>query len=115
VRGPAGTSFNQLYRDGIHTVPLYRKANVKGPSKKRRTEIQPLDVAMVELLAEHARGSRDALAIRIAAYAGLRAGEVGGLRVQDVDFHRLTFSIRQASWGVNGQRGVGPVKTHRSA
>jgi len=107
-------AFNQLYREGIHPVPLHRKANLKSPSKKRRKEIQPLDMPMVELLAEHAARAGDALAIRIAAYAGLRAGEVGGLRVQDVDFRRRTFSIRQATWRVNGQRGVGPVKTPQS-
>jgi integrase len=50
--------------------------------------------------------------IYTAAYTGLRAGELGGLRREDVDFLHGTLTVRQALKDVNGRLEFGPTKTH---
>jgi integrase len=104
-------AFNAAVRDGIFAVSPFRRAGIKSPSKSRQKEIHPLGPGEIEALADAARGRKERLAILLMGYAGLRAGEVGGLRVQDVDFLKRSISVRQAAWRVNGERGVGPVKT----
>ena len=47
----------------------------------------------------------------LAGYAGLRAGEVGGLRIQDVDAENNQLMIVQATARHGGQRVLGDVKT----
>ena len=47
-----------------------------------------------------------------AAYTGLRAGELGGLRREDVDLLHGTLTVRQALKDVNGRLEFGPTKTH---
>jgi integrase len=59
-----------------------------------------------------AAGPSFAAAIVLGAYVGLRAGEVQGLRVSDIDFLRRTVNIRQQ---LDGRTGLaGPVKTPAS-
>lgn len=66
----------------------------------------------VSALYEHATGWV-LLAVRLGAEAGLRAGEVCGLRVQDVDFMRRVIHVRvQAVPGKVG--GVVPLKSRAS-
>jgi integrase len=91
--------FNRAVVAGdIDTSPLKRAPEVRRPSKARQTEVEPLTVAQVEALAEASarprRGQvgpvadmqrrRDRLEVLVMGYGGLRAGEVGGLRVQDM-------------------------------
>ena len=54
------------------------------------------------------------LALRLAAEAGLRAGEVCGLRIKDIDFMRKIIHVRVQS--VPGQAGdaVAPLKSRHS-
>jgi integrase len=49
-----------------------------------------------------------------AAYTGLRAGELGGLRRMDVDLLRGVIHVRQALKEVDGHLMMGPVKTSSS-
>jgi integrase len=46
-----------------------------------------------------------------AAYTGLRAGELGGLRRADVDLLRGVLHVRRALKDVNGRLELGPTKT----
>jgi integrase len=51
--------------------------------------VVPLTVEEVERLAEHAPSERARLGILLQSYCGLRAGELGGLHVEDIDGSRL--------------------------
>jgi integrase len=106
-------AFNRALMKGLIDVsPLKRAPDVKRPSKSRRQEVIPLTVDDLEKLAAAAKYPRDRLEILVMGYGGLRAGEVGGLRRQDVDFERCRLNLRQQVVRVTG-RGmyVSPLKT----
>jgi integrase len=98
-------------RAGIIDVSPLKRAGIKQPAKGRRVEAVPLTVDEIEALADGARCQRDRLAILLMAHGGLRAGEVGGLRVQDVDFAKCRISIRQQVVQVSGTKYISPLKT----
>jgi integrase len=50
--------------------------------------------------------------IYVAAYTGMRAGELAGLQRQDVDLLRGVLQVRRALKDVNGHLELGPTKTH---
>jgi integrase len=54
------------------------------------------------------------VAILVGGFAGLRAGEIGGLRVIDVDFDARKLKVRQGVKSVGGARVVGELKTASS-
>lgn len=60
------------------------------------------------------RGHRYEIAIVLGVYAGLRRGEVGALRWQDVDLRRATLRIRATLHAVQGPLTLEPVKTAAS-
>jgi integrase len=63
--------------------------------------------ALAEVIHPHFR-----VLISTAAYTGLRAGELGGLRREDIDLLHGTLTVRQALKDVNGRLEFGPTKTH---
>ncbi len=65
------------------------------PDKSRKKEIRPLDQNQADALLEEARGDRLGALYRLAVTAGLRQGELLGLRWQDVDLGRGTLCVRQ--------------------
>jgi integrase len=85
---------------------------VKLPRARRR---EP-----VFLTADEVRALADAITphyrilVWMAAYTGLRAGEIHGLRLCDVDVLRGVVHVRQALKDVNGHLHFGPTKTHDS-
>jgi integrase len=107
--------FNQAIRDGAIQVSPLRQAAIKMPKKNGRLrpgDPRVLNADEVELLARAAGNDRDALAIRLGAYVGLRAGEVGGLRAKDVDVERCLIHVRRnAQRGENGGVVMGDPKT----
>jgi integrase len=105
-------AFNKAVLQGLIATSPLKRAGIRQPSKRRRTEVVPLTVPEIERLADHARNTRDRLAILLMAYAGLRAGEVAGLRVQDVNFAKSRLSIRQQ---VTQEGGVTELKTQAAA
>jgi integrase len=50
--------------------------------------------------------------VYVAAYTGLRAGELAGLQRRDVDLLRGTLHVQRALKDVNGHLMLGPTKTH---
>jgi integrase len=92
----------------IEVNPLKRAPQVKRPRRERQEEVEPLTVAQIETLADAAlrprKGQtgtlaemarwRDRLEILIMGFAGLRAGEVGGLRVQDAHQNEDACELR---------------------
>ena len=104
-------AFTAAVREGlIDRSPLYA-AGIKRPSKERQRDIEPLTLAEVMALQEHAPDRMFGLAIKVSAMTGLRAGEVGGLREQDIDFEKCRIHVRQAVHRSRGERGIGPLKT----
>ncbi len=63
--------------------------------------------AVAETIDSHYR-----VLIYMAAYTGLRAGELGGLQRRDVDLLRGVVHVRRALKDVNGRLELGPTKTH---
>lgn len=53
------------------------------------------------------------LMIRFAAYTGLRAGEIAGLRVGKIDFVRSSVEVSETATEVNGQLVYGPTKNYQ--
>jgi integrase len=113
VRSLLAKTFNAAVDEGYITVSPLKQARIRFP--KRNGKLWPGDPRVltadeVEALARAAGNDRDALAIRLGAYVGLRAGEVGGLRVEDVDVKGCIVHVRR-----NSQRdGMGLPKTATS-
>jgi integrase len=78
--------------DGL--IPRNAAAPVK-PPRPRREEIRPLDREQVRTLFETARGDRHEAMYIVAVTAGLRRGELQGLRWQDVDLEAGTIQVRR--------------------
>lgn len=107
--------FNRAVKDElIYRSPLALANDIKHPKKERAEEVDPLTAGQIELLADSATNQRDRLAILVMAYGGLRAGEVAGLRFDDVDFEKCRFRVRQQVARANGKAYISPLKT-RSA
>jgi integrase len=89
----------------IHFNPLKRAPDVKRPPRGRKEEVEPLTWEQVEALADAAKFERDRLEILVMAYGGLRAGEVGGLRRQDIVRRgdRCQLRLRQQVVRVTGE------------
>lgn len=83
---------------------------VKLPRNPKR-EMLFLNAAEVEGLAQAARPPYGTL-IRFAAFSGLRAGEIGALRVGRLDLLRRRVSVVEALKETGGKLHVGPTKNH---
>lgn len=61
-----------------------------------------------------ALNQREALCIQIGAFVGLRGGEVGGLRAEDVDVGAFKVHVRQNATVTSEGRAIGSLKTKAS-
>lgn len=106
-------AFNKARRRGLIDVSPLERADIRTPSKRIRVngEPEPLTVDELEQLAAAATRERDRLIILVMGYCGLRAGEVGGLRVQDIDFSRGRFRLRQQVIRAGTAKSIAPLKT----
>lgn len=104
-------AFNEAYREGVIDANPLARAGLKAPSKQRQVEVVPLSVEEVERLAGAAMSQRDRAAILLMAYAGLRAGEIGGLRETDVDWDGKRLPLRQQAIGSRTGKSIAPLKT----
>ncbi len=83
---------------------------MRGLPSLRHEEPVFLNAEQVRALAERMPRASDKLLVYTAAYTGLRAGELAGLRRKDVDLLRGVVQVRQALKSVDGQDGSkGPV------
>jgi integrase len=89
-------ALHQAINDGlIQNSPLSR-SGIRRPPKRMSTEVVPMSVDDIERLAAATTNERDRLMVLLAGYVGLRAGEVGGLRVRDLDAARCRITVAQA-------------------
>jgi len=104
-------TLNQAVRDRrIATSPA---DGVRLP-RSRGTEMRLLDATEVATLAAALPERYGSLAI-VAAYSGLRWGELAGLRVRDLDILRRRLTVRSALVEASGQAPkLGPPKSRAS-
>jgi len=107
VRQVLTKAFNSMVEDGQLTRSPIRGVEVP---KRERKEIEPVPLETIEALAD-AIDPRYRAALLLAAYGSLRAGEIGGLRVQDIDFLRRSVTVNQAVRTVKGKPGIAAPKT----
>jgi integrase len=102
--------FNRAVSDGIFARSPLRLTDGERPKKRRAKPIQPLAIERVEMTAEAFRPEWR-IAPLLAVYAGMRAGEIGGLREGDIDFFHDRLTIVQATSRAGGKRMIGSAKT----
>jgi len=100
-------AMNQAVREGLLNRSPLRA--IPKPKEQPR-EIRPLESRQVEALA-NAANPRYRVPVLVAGYLGLRAGEIGGLRLQDIDFEKSTLAVVRATYREGGKRVLGDVKT----
>ncbi len=109
-------AFNKAKRRGLIDISPLERADIRIPSRSVRSggEPEPLTVDELERLAAAATRERDRIVILVMGYGGLRAGEVGGLRVQDIEFERCRFRLRQQVIRAGTEKSIAPLKTEAS-
>jgi integrase len=94
----------------LNVVHINPCSGVRLP-RARREEMLFLTADEVRVVAEKIDPNYRTL-VYVAAYTGMRAGELAGLQRQDVDLLRGVVQIRRALKDVNGRLELGPTKTH---
>jgi integrase len=91
------TTLHKALKDAVADglVPCNVAAAVKAPRPKKK-EIQPLSSEQVRAFLEVARGDRFETLYVLAITAGLREGELLGLRWDDLDLEAGTLSVRRS-------------------
>jgi hypothetical protein len=85
-------SFRRAVKRGLRGSNPLGRTDVRKP-RRSGPEERPLTTSEVAALVDAAVPARDRLEILVMAYGGLRAGEVGGLRVADIDFGQSQVHI----------------------
>lgn len=83
---------------------------IRLPKATSREEMHFLNAEQVALLAE-AITPRFTTLIYTAAYAGLRAGEIGALRVERLNLLKGTLDVTASVWEGKGEMVLGPPKS----
>jgi integrase len=84
------------------------------PPRKARPEMLVLDQAQTTALLEMVLGTRLHIPVLLAVAAGLRRGEVLGLRWKDVDFHAGALAVQQTLDATSERLTLSAPKTPRS-
>jgi integrase len=100
IKAVLDMTFVAARREGLIRISPMEGASIKLP-KRRQKNIKAMTVPEIERVAKAATNPMYALAIRLGGFAGLRAGEVGGLNVEDIDEARCRLTIRR-----NAQRYI---------
>ena len=103
-------AFNTAVKEG--RLPRSPLAAIPRP-KEPRTEKPLPTIDNVAAIADAADPAYR-VPILVAAFAGLRSGEIGGLRLQDIDFEQRKINVRQAVRTEGGQRVIGELKSDSS-
>jgi integrase len=111
VRQLLSKAFRRAVRHELIPSNPMERADIRAPGKRRATEVIPLTVPEIEALAAATTTEQGRLAVLVMGYGGLRAGEVGGLRVQDVDFGRCQLRLRQQVARTHSGAFISELKT----
>jgi integrase len=95
-------------------LPLSPLAEVQTKTRPKRKKVEVLDEAELAKLIAHLRGHWLYMPALLAAYTGLRRGEVLGLRWRDIDFDAGTLQVAQAVEIIGGKVELVEPKTERS-
>jgi integrase len=79
----------------LYGLPRNPAEPVERPRVRRSAKIDVLRPEEVEALVRAAESDQDAALFHTAAFAGLRMGELLGLRWRDIDFKRSTIHVRE--------------------
>ena len=101
------TALNRAMKWGL---VAHNAAALTDPPKQRKAPISPLTVDQARALLDGAEGHRLHSLLTVALTTGLRAGELLGLRWEDVDLKRGTLSVRHALEAVSKQRRADPAE-----
>lgn len=92
------------------SIPYNPAVDVDLPKATRPT-IRPWEADELGRFLDHAAGDPLGALYEVAAFTGLRRGELLGLRWQDVDLDRSRLTVRQQIVQVGHATHIGPVKT----
>lgn len=92
----AGTFGHALRRGIITRNPLDGLDEGERPTKNLKREVARLDAATIDRFVAAGDSARWRAAFGLAAYAGLRLGELRGLRWEDVDLATETITVRRS-------------------
>ncbi len=80
-------------------------------AKATRPKVHPWSAAEVGAFLDSVAGERDAALWHLAAFSGLRRGELCGLRWSDVELEAARLMVREAAAQVGHEVAYGPPKT----
>jgi len=105
--------FNAAVNDDFIVASPLARGRIRRPPQLQK-EVRPLSVEEINLLVDGTLNQREALCIKIGAFVGLRGGEVGGLRAEDVDTGVSKLHVRQNATVTSEGRAIGSLKTKAS-
>ena len=105
--------FNAAVNEDFIAASLHARGRIRRPPQLQK-DVRPLSVEEINLPVGGALNQREALCIQIGAFVGLRGGEVGGLRAEDVDVGAFKVHVRQNATVTREGRAIGSLKTKAS-
>ena len=107
---------SQILASAVKARKLARSplSDIQTKPKPKRKKIEILDEAELAALLAYLKGRPLYMQAMLAAYTGLRRGEVLAMRWKDIDFPKATLRVSQALEAVNGRLIIGEPKTERS-
>ncbi|MBQ8001872.1 MAG: site-specific integrase [Clostridia bacterium] len=102
-------ALKQAYINGITQRNI---ADMVKPPKQKRKEIDVFTLEEQEKIIRTVKGSHERLAfgITLALFTGIRAGELSGLKWEDIDFEKSEMKIRRTLNRVGSHDGVSKTK-----
>ena len=92
----SGTFSHALRRGLITRDPIVGLAPTEKPRQNNAREAVSLDADAIDQLVRAGGSERWQAALGLAGYAGLRLGELRGLKWEDIDFERSTIMVRRS-------------------
>ncbi len=106
---------NQALKQAVKWQLIYSNpCDALEAPKKQKYQAQVLTAEQISLLLDNIRDKNIYLPVLLATTAGLRRGEICGLRWDDVDLERGVLAVRNSLDWEHGKLTIRPVKTSTS-